>query len=269
MIFVSKLGAILLLAWLSVSGAQARDEALEPGDDLAAAETLYAAGDFAAASRMALGVAEAVGDALAARALLAEVRMVPREERAALVQQAHAAAQSAIERDAGQIEGHLQLAVVLGFEGRAMGNFAAHQKGLAEDARTAIDAALALSPDNAWARALSGTWHLEIVSGAGPIMAIALYGANRSDGLADIRAAVATPDSNAIIRHQCALQLLAHDSDIFGAEAERMLVAALSGPRGDAFQKYTTRQADKLLRAYRTGNASLLKREIERQQGGY
>lgn len=260
MLYAVALGAVSALL---TTAAYAQVVAL---DDAA---RLYARGDYAQAADIARGLGDARADALAARALLAEARKAPRDERSALVEAALAAARSAINRDEAQIEGHLQLAVALGFKGRAMGNLAAHQQGLGSIARTTIDAALALEPDNAWARALLGTWHLEILNGAGPLLAAALYGADRAVGVAELRSAVATANANVIVLHQCALQLLTHDAKAFAPEAERWLVIAARAPQPDAFERFTMRQADKLLRALRTGNASLLRREIERQQTSY
>lgn len=229
----------------------------------------YAAGDYADAARGASAAATSHGDALAARAYLAQARQSARSERAELVALARDAAKSSVARNPGHIEGHLQLAVALGYQGRAMGNILAHQRGLGADARRAIDAALALAPDDPWARALSGTWHLEIVKGAGPLLAAALYEASLDTGLADIRAAATTPGVSVIVLYQCALQLLAVDADAFGDEAERLLAAASKNRGEDAFERYTSRQAGRLLRAYRSGNEALLAREIERGQMSY
>ena len=230
---------------------------------------LYLDGAYEEAAAQALSLNAAEADALAARALLAQARVSQRGERAALVSSARNAAQAAITRDPNIVEGHLQLAVALGFQGRAIGDYVAHQQGLALRARDAIDAALALDPDNAWALALSGTWHLEIVKGAGPLLASALYDASRAQGVDDIREAIATPAISLIVLHQCALQLLAHDARAFGKEAERTLVAASKAEPNGAFERHTARQADRLLRALRSGNEAMLNREIEREQMSY
>ncbi|MEO0961295.1 MAG: hypothetical protein AAFY01_02620 [Pseudomonadota bacterium] len=233
------------------------------------AHELYASGNYAEAARKALLTQTAAGDALAARALLANAQTGSRSGRGKLVAEAQEAAAAAIARDPEYIEGHMQLAVALGYQGRALGDYIAHQQGLATQARTAIDSALSLDPDNAWARALSGTWHLEIVTGAGPLLASALYDASRSDGLADLRRAVNAPDVSIIVLYQCALQLLAHNADSFGREAERILIAASNAKQQDAFERFTARRVDRLLRAYRSGNEAMLKREIDQAQASY
>lgn len=230
---------------------------------------LYATGSYAEAARTALLEQTAAGDALAARALLAKAQTGSRSGRGQLVAKAQEAAAAAIARDPEYIEGHMQLAVALGYQGRALGDYIAHQQGLATQARAAIDSALSLDPDNAWARALSGTWHLEIVKGAGPLLASALYDASRTDGLADLRKAVNAPDVSIIVLYQCALQLLAHNADSFGREAERILIAASNAEQHNAFERFTARRVDRLLRAYRSGNEAMLKREIDQAQASY
>ncbi len=262
--FVLKSAMVLGLAVLSCAGFAAADTG-----SLETATKLYASGDYAQAAHSARALPSARANALAARALLAQARFAPRSERAVLVEAARTTAASAISRDPAIVEGHLQLAVALGFQGRAVGNYFAHQQGLATEARAAIDAALALEPENAWALALSGTWHLEIVNGAGPLLASALYDANRAAGISHIRQAVSAHDVSVIVLHQCALQLLAHDTRAFGEEAERILLAAGHAQVATAFERHTQRQADRLLRAYRSGSDSMLRREITREQMTY
>lgn len=268
---VATLAGIVALAAMvpSVIATGDAQAATAPTASMEDALVLYQDGRYGRAAEEALALGEAEADALAARALLAQARVSPRNDRAALVSEAKSAAQSAIARDPEVVEGHLQLAVALGFQGRAMGDYFAHQQGLATQAREAIDAALALDPDDPWALALSGTWHLEITKGAGPLLASALYDASLSSGITDIRKAIAIPGASLIVLHQCALQLLAHDADAFGAEAERTLVAAGNARPHGAFERRTARQADQLLRAFRSGNASMLKREIDREQMSY
>ena len=230
------------------------------------AQALYADGHYLEAAEAAAALETAPGEALAARALLAAATTGRGNAARAHVAQAVLTARRAIARDPGVLEGHLQLAVALGFQGRAIGNIPAHERGLAREARAAIDAALALAPADAWARSLDGSWHLEIVSGAGPLLASALYGADRSHGIAALRAAATDPAASPIVIHQCALQLLAHDAGTFGREAARWLAAAAARNGADAFERHTIRQAERLLRAWRSGHASYLGYEVARQQ---
>lgn len=266
--FISTLLGVALIA-LPVVARSAHAETPVSEQASGPASDLYDTGSYAKAAEAGLLEQTAAGDALAARALLAEARTGSRSGRGRLVAEAQEAASSAIVRDPEYIEGHMQLAVALGYQGRALGDYIAHQQGLATKARDAIDAALTLEPDNAWARALSGTWHLEIVKGAGPLLASALYDASRAGGLADIRKAVEAQDVSIIVMHQCALQLLAHNADTFGQEAERILISASNMPAQNAFERFTARQIDRLLRAYRSGNDAMLKREIDRAQASY
>lgn len=252
--------AVLLAFLVGASGAASA------AGEMDAAAAYYAAGDYLAAADAAQAAGSAEGHALAARALLAAATTGPRSGSAPLVSEAAQAARRAVAQDAGVVEGHLQLAVALGFKGRSMGNIAAHERGLARAARTAIDAALALAPDDPWVLSVDGTWHLEIVGGAGPLLGAALYDADRSRGLAALRAAAAAPDASPVVVHQCALQLMAHDPTAFGAEAARWLAAVTRREGADAFERHSIRQAGRLLRAWRSGRASLLDYEIARQQ---
>jgi tetratricopeptide (TPR) repeat protein len=227
---------------------------------------LYAEGAYAEAVAAALAHGDAGMDALAARALLAQARLARRGERAGLVGRALEAARRAVARDPQHLEGNLQLALALGYQGRAMGNLAAHQRGLAEEARAAIDTALAVAPDNPWAQALLGSWHVEIVTGAGPLLAATLYGASLDEGLKAFRAAEAHPEVSLLVLHQMALHLLSYDSRSFARQAERMLMAARARDAGTHFERHMARQADRLLRALRSGSHAMLAREIERER---
>lgn len=257
--------------------------AAQTPDPLAGAQARFAAGDYLAAAADAAAADTAAGDALTARALLAAARTAARAQAPELIARARAAAERAIERDPALLEGHLQLAVALGYQGRAMGHLAAHSAGLALRARQAIDAALARAPGNRWALAVDGTWHLEIVAAAGPLLADALYGAREAAGLAALRRAVTPPEGSAarlspVVVHQCALQLMAYDARRFGAEAARWL-DRLAGLRGrTALERAALADARRLARAWRAGEAahpgarrgardlSLLMREVSRQQ---
>ena len=256
-----RVSALAVLIAILIAGAPMARAA-----DLSAAGLLYAAGDYRQAARMALEAQTAPGDAFAARALLAAATAQPQGDRQELVALAAEAARMAIARDGTAIEGYLQLAIALGYEGRAIGNIAAHERGLASEARRVIDSALAIDADNPWALTLDGAWHLEIVDAAGRILAIALYGARRGSGLAALRAAAAYPDVSLVILHQCALQLLAHDPEKFGAEAAGWLEAVAAREPIDAFERHTKRQAARLLLAWRSGRDTLLRQEIARQQ---
>ena len=198
--------------------------------------------------------------------MLAQARLAPRGERAGLVGRALEAARRAVARDPQHLEGNLQLALALGYQGRAMGNLAAHQRGLAEEARAAIDTALAVAPDNPWAQALLGSWHVEIVTGAGPLLAATLYGASLDEGLQAFRTAEAHPEVSLLVLHQMALHLLSYDSRSFARQAERMLMAARARDAGTHFERHMARQADRLLRALRSGSHAMLAREIERER---
>lgn len=219
----------------------------EASEGLEAALDACARGEFREAAAMARELRTSEGMALAARAELAEGDyLAPRSSRRDEFEQAARDAREAIALDPQNPEGHLYLAVALGFLGRIDGSIVAHFAGYAEEAREHIDRALAIAPANPWANALLGGWNLEIVRDGGPI-GESLYGASLEKGVSAYERALALDAGNVAIAYQYALQLVALGGDTRRAEARRVLADALVSRPNDASDALAHRRAEVLM----------------------
>jgi len=198
--------------------------------DLEPAAAAFDNGVFARAARLARDLGTAEGDAFAARAELArrEFIAVPASRRAAL-DKATADARRAIARDPKRPEGHLYLAVALGLIARGEGGLAAHLAGYGGEARRHIDTALQLEPENPWAHAALGGWHLEIAH-TGGFVGAALYGAGAAEGEAAYERALTLDPENISIAWQYAFQIAGMGGEARRARARQLLAAILENP---------------------------------------
>lgn len=236
-------------------------------DDLNAARAAFTAGDFVNAARLAREGESADAYALAARAELAQGDFnAALKDRRALFADAEADARRAVALAPDKADGHLYLALALGFIGRLDGNIAAHFAGLAHDARSHIDRALALAPDNAWGHALDGGWNLEIVRGGG-LIGETLYGASFDKGVAAYRRALKLEPGNAAIAYQFSLQLLGANATAYRDETYRALVHALKPKDESAVEKLARRRAQRLKLALDTKDTAALKRILREGLG--
>lgn len=228
-------------------------------DELQPAREAFTSGDFLTAARLAHDGESAEAYGLAARAELAQGDFVaPPSDRRALFANAEADARHAVALAPDEAAGHLYLALALGFKGRIEGNIAAHFAGLAHDARSHIDRALELEPNNAWGHALDGGWNLEIVRGGG-LLGETLYGASFDKGVAAYRRALKLEPRNAAIAYQFALQLLGADQSAYRDEAYRVLVPALKPKDENAVERLARRRAQRLKLALETRDMLALK----------
>ncbi|MDO8290216.1 MAG: hypothetical protein Q7T44_13450 [Parvibaculum sp.] len=227
--------------------------------ELDAARAAFAAGDFLTAARLAREGESADAYALAARAELAQgdFSAAPQDRRALFVD-AEADARRAVALAPDKAGGHLYLALALGFIGRLDGNIAAHFAGLAHDARSHIDRALVLDPNNAWGHALDGGWNLEIARGGG-LIGETLYGASFDKGVAAYRRALKFEPQNTAIAYQFALQLLDANIFVHRDEAYRILVHALKPKDEDAVERLARRRAQRLKIVLETRDTPTLK----------
>lgn len=255
---------VLLMVLAAVAAlADARAGEALPPDAIAA----YAAGDYARAVRQGEEAASAPALAFAARALVAEAITRPDGVCVPCLERAEALARRAAILDPRLVEACLQEAVAMGFRGRAMGVAAARAAGLAERVRERLDTALALEPQNIWARASLGAWHLEIATHAGTLLAAVLYDAGPDTGLRLFRAALADAGDEAVLHYQFALALLALDPSAHAPEAERALRQAMQAPARDALAIFVQARATNLLQAMRDRPTSELKSMVARLQG--
>ena len=207
---------------------------------------LYRAGNYEAA--VAAGEAEGTGEglAVAARAVLADANLRDAPCMTCL-QRAEALARRSIALDTKHPEPFVYLAATLGYEARLVGSLRARFARYPEQAKEAIDRALAIAPNDSWSLAAAGTWHIEVVRNAGSLLARALYGASAKMGEDYLRRAVAAEPEDLVIRLQRALLLSGLD---LGANKEEVIAelaaATRTGPR-TAYERAIKVRAARLL----------------------
>jgi len=231
------------------------------------AEIAFANADFVEAATLARRATSAEGYAYAARAGLVYADfMAPRDERLDFVLKAEVDARRAIALEPELAEGHLQLAIALGFRGRMEGHMTAHFEGLAKDARTHLDYVIELEPNNPWAHALLGGWNLEIVD-AGGFVGRTLYGASEEAGKAEYDRALELQPGHLVIIAQYALQLTA----LGGAqnrERASNLIAEIKVPdQPDALSLLTLRRLRELDVALASDNETQIAQVVQAHKG--
>jgi Regulator of microtubule dynamics protein 1-3 len=233
---------------LLVLGLVTAEPALASAAGLDEAETRYAQGDMAGAASVARSLATAKGFALAARATLVEaIYLSPDGDKQALVERAAADAEAALAHDPNYVDAQLQLAIALGQLADLEDPLSAHVNGYAKRGKALIDRALAFDPDNEWAHALLGMWHLRIVQRAGDALAASLYGASRKTGIELCAQAMAAPHEAFALKYGCARTLFELDPDQFAGTAEQTLAAVKQADAYDAADRLVQAAAGRLL----------------------
>lgn len=227
---------------------------------------LYVVGKYQAA--MEAGTAEntAVGFATAARAALAEAMMHDAPCLACL-QRAESFAREAIALNPKLPEGHIYLAIALGYEARILGPVTAQLKGLGQSAKSELDAALAINPNNAFALAALGGWNIEIVRNGGERMASWVYGASVKEGVRAFRAAFKLMPENVAIRYQYALALSGYDLEDYRRDVEDSLSRACAGKPATAYESFAQMRARDLLDMLKKNDLSKYAQLVKRDQG--
>lgn len=203
------------------------DVPMPQAEVMAHADALYAKGDYVAAAKAAEELATAPGYALAARALLAHATTsAARDDRLVFIDQAEALALQALALDETYVEGHLQLVVAMGHRGKAQNAVMSQFEGLIGLTRRHIDRALELEPDNAWAHAISGGWHLELVRRDPIGFTNLIYGARRSKGIAAFERSLELDPQNIVLHVQYALTLIEFNRKKFRDRATAALLTA-------------------------------------------
>ncbi len=218
------------------------------------ARALYDAGDFLASAAMAQSLGTSQGMSLSARSTLAHYAYV---DRAAATPEiftaANGLADQALKLDPRNVEAHLQAAVALGYRGRMTSPPQAHFAGYAKDARSHIQAALDLEPENPWAHAMLGAWNMEIVRKGGRFMARTMYGAKLDEGIRLYRRALELDPKNPVLQYEFGLALAAQESKKYAADATRQVQTALALPPKNAFERLAKARAQLLLNALNSG----------------
>ncbi|MGJ3233148.1 MAG: hypothetical protein ACFE0P_15265 [Oceanicaulis sp.] len=224
----------------------------------------YEAGDWAYAQTLAASASDAGSKTIAAEAALAPLMLgamteADRYDKRMQARAAVALAEAALDLDQDHARAHIVLAVALGYEGRYSNPLAAALARLPQRARRHAERALEIEPGNAWALAMLGAWHMEIVRRAGE----RTFGADLGAGLQHYRAAAKiaqTPD----IPYHFALALLAEDAETHGEEALQALRAADAMGADTALETGMRERARDLLRIAETFRAAAADEAVRR-----
>ena len=248
------LGAALLTLFLASSAQAAGD-----------ARALYRQGQYEQA--IAAGSAEnsAGGFALAARAAMADAMM--RSPCLDCLKRAEALARKSVSLDGGLADGHVFLATSLGYQARIVGMIRARLAGYAEEAKVQLDEALRHDPQNPWALAALGGWHVEIVRGGGATLARWLYGANLPAGISCFEKAFKAAPDNIVLRYQYALSLGGLDPVLYRATIADALTRADNGAAVSAYDRFAQKRARELLAVLKSGDQAAFTQVVRRDQG--
>jgi hypothetical protein len=227
---------------------------------------LYEKGKYDAAIAAGLSENDGAGFAVAARSELAREQMREEPCRECL-ERAETYARQSIAADPKLAEGHIYLAVTLGYESRIIGPIAARFRGYAETAKKEIDYAIADDPKNAWAWAALGGWNIEIVHNGGTTLARWLYGATVPDGLEDFQKSFASDPNNLVLRSQYAITLSAYDRRKFRSDIASALSSAVTLKPRTAYETFAQTRARALLAALNSGDAAEFDRLVRHDQG--
>lgn len=249
-------GAALGLCLIATASAAADPTPLE----------LYNTGRYDEAIKAGLAEHDAEGFATAAHAELAKEQM-----RAApcldCLKRAEDYARKSIAADSTQAGPHVFLAAALGYQAHIIGVMQAKMKGYAEEAKANIDAALAHHPDDPWALAAMGGWHIGVVDGGGSMLAGMMYGATVTKGQAYFAEAFAADPGNIPIRFQYALALSAYDRETYAKPIEAALDFAATGKPRTAYETFMQGRARKLLDLFKRGDWTAYDALVKKCQG--
>jgi tetratricopeptide (TPR) repeat protein len=227
--------------------------------------SLYRSGKYERAIAVASSGNTASGYALAARAALAEAMV--RTPCLSCLKRAEEFARKSIAADPKLAEGHIYLALSLGYRARIVGVIRARLGGYAEEAKKHLDAALASDPGNAWALAALGGWNIEIARNGGATLAKWLYGATVASGLDDFSAAFKAAPDNLVLRYQYALSLGGLDLESYRDKVRDALALASGVPPETAYERFAQVRARELLAALNRNDRAAFDKLVRRDQG--
>jgi len=224
---VLRVAAIVVLA--AIVSARAADSP--------AGMALFERGAYLAAAKAAAAADGAANLAFAARA-------TPCLE---CLQSAEALARRAVAADPNNMEGHIHLAVALGYQARIIGPIRARFGRYPEQAKQEIETALRLAPGSHWALSAAGGFNIEVVRSGGRLLGNLLYGATFENGVDYFQRAIAADPENPLIKLQYALSLTGYAFDARRAEITAVLNACTRDTPGNIYEQAMKERAGRLL----------------------
>ena len=227
---------------------------------------LYRAGKYADAMKAGSSENTARGFALAAAAAIGDAaEHIP--PCLPCVQQAEDYAKKAIAADPKQAEGYIFYAVALGLDSHIIGTMSALNKGYGSLSKKEIDKAIELAPNNARALGTLGGWNLEVVRGAGSLLASMTYGASADKGIDDFNKALATDPKDIVLHYQFALSMAGLDADEYHDQILKQLTAAAAGTPDTAYDALSQKRAAELLDLLKAGKEDAFEAKVKAYQG--
>ena len=227
---------------------------------------LYAQGKYDEAIKAGLAANDAIGFAVASRSTLAEdaSRDQPCLE---CLKRAEDYARRAIAADPKQPDGWVYLAYSLGLKAHIEGPILARLKGYPGKVKSALDAALAIDPKNAWALAARGSWNIAIVRGGGAALARLFYGATLKDGMDDFATAFSVAPDNMVVLYQYALTLSEYDAVHYHDYIAAALTHVVRTTADTAYERLMQKRAGELLELLKKGDRDVFDARIRKYQG--
>jgi hypothetical protein len=207
---------------------------------------MFEKGDYLAAAKAGAAEGSAASLALAARATLADatLRDAPCLE---CLQNAEALARRAIAVDSNNWEGHIHLAVSLGYQARIIGPIRARFSRFPEQAKQEIETALRLAPSSHWALSAAGGFNIEVVRAGGRFLGNLLYGATFENGVSYFDKAITADPENPLIKLQYALALTGYSFDEKKTEIVAMLDSCVRAKPGNIYEEAMRQRGQRLL----------------------
>lgn len=227
---------------------------------------LYRAGKYADAMKAGSSENTARGFALAAASAIGDAaEHIP--PCLPCVQRAEDYAKKAIAADPKQAEGYIFYAVALGLDSHIIGTMSALNRGYGSLAKKEIDTAVQLAPNNGRALGTLGGWNLEVVRGAGSMLASMSYGASASKGIDAFNKAIAADPKDIVLHYQYALSMAGLDADEYHDQIMKQLTAAANGTPASAYDELSQKRATELLDLLKAGKSDAFDAKVKTYQG--
>ncbi len=155
----------------------------------------------------------------------------------------------------------------MGYEARVVGPVWARAHNYPGQAKTELDAALALDPKSPWALGALGGWNVEIVRTGGDYLASWLYGATVDKGLAAFDAAFKAAPDNLSVRYQYALSLGGYDADRFNREIRDAFARIAKDKPATAYETVARARAAELAGLLNKGDRNAFTAKVRQYQG--
>ncbi|HEY0282808.1 MAG TPA: hypothetical protein VGC27_09315, partial [Rhizomicrobium sp.] len=176
-------------------------------------------------------------------------------------------ARRAIAADPKRPDARIYLAFSLGLKAHIVGSLVARLKNYPEQAKHALDVALAADPKNAWALAARGSWNIAIVRGGGKALARLIYGATLKKGLDDFAAAFDAAPDNIVVLYQYALTLSEYDPVHYRDYIAAALTHVASRTSDTAYERLMQKRAGELLELLKKGDRAAYEARVRKYQG--